>query len=165
MYLISPSDLNQEYVVQTRSVAQVVAQWRGAGLRQASIAAEQSRAAEASAEQTEMRARLDRAAAEERARLARDSAPLFGLLASRSRDLVGGAVDHERGSALLRFTDLDVVVASDDVTELELLVRMAPTRPVHLAFARHTPGGPFALSFRLDDWSLTVRADALLAAR
>jgi hypothetical protein len=114
------------------------------------------------AELQEMQVRLDRVMTEERARLATASLPLHRVLSERSRDVVGGFVDRERGTALLRFTDLEVIVASDDVTELELLVRYAPRRPVQLVLLRHTDNGPFAMAFRLDDWSVTVRADVLL---
>ena len=113
---------------------------------------------------TQLRAQLRRAAYEERARLVRATVPFERELASRPRDLVGGSFDEERGSALLRFPDLDAVIATDDVDELRVLLRAAQNHPVRLNFVRRSGDGPYALAFEFNRWEVVVRADLLLPA-
>ena len=110
----------------------------------------------------EMSLRLDVVALQERAALASVSAEVIEELTACRREVLGGAVDSERGCARLALEGFTLVVASADLPELRAIIGATGLMPVDLASVRTSPNGPTMLVFDVGDWTVVVAGDVLL---
>ena len=116
----------------------------------------------APADLLEMSLRLEMVALQERAALATTSAEVIAELATCRREVLGGAVDSERGSARLTLAGFNLVVASADLPELRAVIGATGLMPVDLASVRTGPNGAALLVFDVGDWTVVVAGDVLL---
>ncbi|HEX6755697.1 MAG TPA: hypothetical protein VF109_07095 [Mycobacteriales bacterium] len=107
--------------------------------------------------------RLDEVAVQERARLAVRSQSVIEELRAHPRDVLGGSVDREHGSARVRFADRDVVLVTEDIEELRTVVESAQVLPTALHTARSSGTGPSVLVFSVQDWTVVIAADPVLS--
>ena len=107
--------------------------------------------------------RLDEVAVQERARLAVRSQSVIEELRAHPRDVLGGSVDREHGSARVRFADRDVVLVTEDIEELRTVVESAQVLPTALHTARSNGTGPSVLVFSVQDWTVVIAADPVLS--
>jgi hypothetical protein len=109
----------------------------------------------------ELDQRMTEVAVEERARLATLSDTVVAELRAHPRDVLGGTVDPQGGSARIRFADRDVVLVSEDIAELRTVVEAAPLLPTALHTARTSAAGS-VLVFSVQDWTVVIAAHPVL---